>query len=535
MRSALSDKKGRPRVGLLMGGVVGAIVAGLYLDTLAPDVLPYAQVTQDSPALQATVPNLGISHPTGYPVYMMLAHLLTHLPFGEVAYRVNLASAVFGVLAVVLIYLTGLLLTGRALAGAVGAVAFGVSPTFWGQAVIAEVYTLNAVFMAWLVLLLLYWRERREDRYLLLCAFFAGLSLSNHLTSGLLIPAGLVFVWLTDRRTLARSGLWVRGCGLFLLGLLPYLYLPIRSSARLPENTGDLSTIRGVAAMISGGPFKGWMFAFGPLEVLDRIGLYAGYLVQQFPIPLLLAGAFGALLLGLRDRAAAVLTGIVFAGTLVFSLQYAVSDVYVFFIPTYLVLALWISAGVGAFSRIFEGVGRSPEYGFASGLVLAVAVPLLGLGSVLMGAAGTHGDVDRSRDLAGREMIRAVSGEVERGATVVHRRSPLLYMQKVQDERQDLKLWDFREPHTETGLAKATRALERGEVYFLGPDEDTISSFEAGGYDMVRVEGEMLYRAEPPGAREPDTYDSSVGCADPAQSLMERSTPPCLEYAARLE
>lgn len=514
---------------------MGAIVAGLYLDTLAPGVLPYAQVTQDSPALQATVPNLGISHPTGYPVYMMLAHLFTYLPVGEVAYRVNLASAVFGVLAVVLIYLTGLLLTGRALAGAVGAVAFGVSPTFWGQAVIAEVYTLNAVFMVWLLLLLLYWRERREDRYLLLCAFFAGLSLSNHLTSGLLIPAGLVFVWLTDHRTLARSGLWVRGCGLFLLGLLPYLYLPVRSSARLPENTGDLSTIRGIAAMISGGPFKGWMFAFGPLEVLDRIGLYAGYLLQQFPLSLLLAGAFGALLLGLRDRAAAALTGIVFAGMLVFSLQYAVSDVYVFFIPTYLMLALWTCTGVGALSRMFEGMEGASGYRYASGPVLAAAVSVLGLASALLGAVGTHGDVDRSQDLAGREMIRTVSSEVERGATVVHRRSPLVYMQRVRKERRDLELWDFREPHTETGLAKATRSLKRGEVYFLAPDSETISSFEAGGYDMVEVEEDMLYRAEPRGVRDTGAYEGAVWCSATAQSLMEQDNLPCLEYASRLE
>jgi len=493
------DKKGRPRDVLLAGATVGALVSGLYLDTLAPGVLRYTQITQDSPALQAMVPNLGISHPTGYPAYMMLAHLFTYLPVGEVAYRVNLASAVFAVLAVVLIYLVGLRLSGRVLAGAAGAVAFGVSPAFWGQAVIAEVYTLNAAFVALIVLLLLLWRERREERYLLLCAFFGGLSLSNHLTSGLLIPAGLAFVLLTDRRALAGAGTWLRGCGLFALGLLPYVYLPLRSSARLPENTGEPSTLPGFADMVSGGPFKGWMFAFGPVELAGRLGLYAERLLDQFPLPVLLFGVLGAVCMGFRDRAGAALLGTVFAGTLVFSLGYDVTDVYVFFIPTYLMLAFWISSGIGVVSGLLEGLlGRFTPDGARA--VLSVGVSILSLAVTLLGASVTHAEVDRSQDRAGREMIRTVSREVEPDATVVHRRSPLLYMKLVENRRQDLSLWDFREPHTRRELARATEALHRGDLYFLTPDPDMIERFEAGGYEMVRVEEDVLYRAEPSGS-----------------------------------
>jgi membrane-bound metal-dependent hydrolase YbcI (DUF457 family) len=65
-----------------------------------------------------------------------------------------------------------------------GALAFGVGVTLWSQAVIAEVYTLNALFVALTLLALLLWRERRKDRYFLLSAFLVGLSLTNHLTSG---------------------------------------------------------------------------------------------------------------------------------------------------------------------------------------------------------------------------------------------------------------------------------------------------------------------------------------------------------------
>src|SRR5919199_4123480 len=189
MNPSLSDRiKPLRRCGAaLLGGAVALFVGILYAATLAPTVLPYgAPDTLDSPMLQAEVAVLGVGHPTGYPTYMMLTHLFTYLHVGDPAYRVNLASAVYGVAAVVLFYLVGLRLAGRAVAAAAGALAFGLSDTFWSQAVIAEVYTLEALLAALVILVVLVWRDRREDRFLLLVAFLVGLSLTHHLTSVLL-------------------------------------------------------------------------------------------------------------------------------------------------------------------------------------------------------------------------------------------------------------------------------------------------------------------------------------------------------------
>lgn len=497
MRFFFLDKTGRFKIEGITGAAAGLLVFVLYLATLAPTVLYYAEVTQDSPALQATVPNLGISHPTGYPTYMMLAHLFTYLPVGDMAYRVNLASAAFAAGAVVLAYFVGLRLCGRAAAAAVGAVAFGVSQTFWGQAVIAEVYTLNAAFLALVLLILFVWRERRQDKYLLLCAFVGGLSLTNHLTSAILIPAGLVFVSLVDRRKLAEIGLWLRGTALFILGLLPYAYLPARTSARLPENTGDTSTLSGFMSMVSGGPFKQWIFSFGPLELAGRFAMYLGYLIEQFPIPLLLVGVFGAVYMFVRDKAGAAMLGVVFIGTLIYALEYDIKDIYVFFLPTYLVFSLWIALGVSEISRITGDIlGRRSRIG---GGALRLGLPALGLVAALLGAAGAYGEVDRSQDYRGREMIRAVSQNVEQDATVIHRRSPLLYMQQVEDRREDLTLWDFREPHTNEERAKAENTLRQGRMYFLTPAPEMIKRFEDGGYRLSPIEEGLLYRAIPPG------------------------------------
>jgi 4-amino-4-deoxy-L-arabinose transferase-like glycosyltransferase len=168
--------------------------------TLAPTVLPYSSPDLlDAAMLQVQVAVLGISHPTGYPTYLMLSHLFTYLPVGDVAYRANLASAAWAALAVLVVYAAGLLLSRRVAAAAVGALTFGLGTALWSQAVIAEVYTLNALFLALTVLALLFWREHRRDCYLLISALLTGLCLTNHLTSGLLLPASLLYVGLVEQ------------------------------------------------------------------------------------------------------------------------------------------------------------------------------------------------------------------------------------------------------------------------------------------------------------------------------------------------
>ena len=109
MKSSFDRKKRYLRVGAPLVGVgVVLFVFVLYLGTLAPTVLPYdSPDLLDVPMLQMQVCVLGITHPTGYPSYLLLSHLFTYLPFGDCAYRANLASAVYAALAVLAVFAAG--------------------------------------------------------------------------------------------------------------------------------------------------------------------------------------------------------------------------------------------------------------------------------------------------------------------------------------------------------------------------------------------------------------------------------------------
>jgi membrane-bound metal-dependent hydrolase YbcI (DUF457 family) len=220
-----------------------------------------------------------------------------------------------------------------------------VGVTLWSQAVIAEVYTLNALFVALTLLALLLWRERRKVRYFLLSAFLVGLSLTNHLISGLLLPASLLFVALVDRRKLANVKLMLGSAGLFLVGLLPYLYLPVRSAMDPPFEANNPSNIERFFYVVSGGSLRGGFFAFGPAELPARLAFYWGHLLDNLHWGLLVAAMVGFVALLLWDRPAAGLLGFLLFGWVFYSVENDILDIEVYFIPSYLLLALAAAAG----------------------------------------------------------------------------------------------------------------------------------------------------------------------------------------------
>ncbi len=134
----------------------------IYLKTLYPTI-----GLLDSGDMVSSAYNLGISHPPGYPLYCLLGKLwLSIIPFGNIAFRMNIFSSLAASFACMMVYFIVLkvipvkakdIMTCLPAIVAAGMLAFAA--TFWKQAVIAEKYTLNAAFAATLIFILLKWQE----------------------------------------------------------------------------------------------------------------------------------------------------------------------------------------------------------------------------------------------------------------------------------------------------------------------------------------------------------------------------------------
>ena len=370
-------------------------------------------------------------------------------------------------------------------ASAAGALAFATSSTFWSQAVVTEVYTLNVLCVAATLYALFLWRDTRRDAHLLFAAFLVGLSMTAHMTSGLLVPAGLLFV---NGKVLRAPAMLLKGTAAFLAGLLPYLYLPVRASMEPPMYYGNASEWGRLISLLSGGQFKDLMFAYGPESLPERVTMYLGNLVEQFP-PLLLALAVLGMLV-LWDRAAAALLGFFLLGSLAFSLEYATRDIEVYFLPTYLVFALWAAVGLSwllATLRDLIGTRFATFAQLFPALLLVTALTTLALH-----VAAAYRNEDQSENFRSRRIVEVVARNAEQGAIVIGDRNlpALRYMQFVEDRRTDLTLLRVM-PWNVKRLSDA--ALRRGTTYYIGTHVSVAKTSRETGNSLVPVEPDVLY------------------------------------------
>ena len=134
-----------------------------------------------------------------YPLYHGLGGLFVWLHPGEPARTVNLASAVFGALAVGLTAWLAARLAESTLAGLAAGMFLAFSYTFWSQAITAEVYTLHLLLVGAALVALLAWAEQPAVGRLALFYAIYALGFGNHLSMVLLLPALAVFLLIHRR------------------------------------------------------------------------------------------------------------------------------------------------------------------------------------------------------------------------------------------------------------------------------------------------------------------------------------------------
>jgi hypothetical protein len=229
---------GRVDRALALGVFVSALLA--YVLTLYPSV-----AGGDSGELVGAVGGGGVIHPPGYPAYAVLGQLFARLPFGTLAWRLNLMSAVCDAAAAALLFLATCLYTRSRGGGLAAAALFAFSPGVWRYAIAAEVFALNNLIASALVLLALLYVARKERRFATLGAFVFGLGMSNHHT--VLFTAAPLAAWVlwSGHRDLLRAPALGGLLLAFAAGLLPYAYLPLATRHHAVVSWGAADTWSG--------------------------------------------------------------------------------------------------------------------------------------------------------------------------------------------------------------------------------------------------------------------------------------------------
>ena len=343
-------------------------VLGVYVATLAPGLI--GGVGVDTPRFQYLGHILGVPHNPGYPLYLVLSNLFSHLPIGTLAYRVNLLSAVCGAVAIGLLVRVFLDFgCGRWLAVAVAlACAFG--PIFWSQSIIAEVYTLHAALILAVLLNLLRWGRGSTSNFFWAMAWFA-LALGHHTSILTMVPAIVVYALWIDPKFVLRPRTMALTMGLLAAGLLQYALIIVRTRQGALFVEGAAPTIMQALSAFTGRQFHGSLFTADLSNILfRRVPATARLITRELTPAGILLLVPGIVWLARFRPAVATLFLLTAAGTLAFTLNYWSFDVPEFQIP--LLLLLWIAIGVGLAAMVRQFRVRNPHLAWIGLVVFAL-------------------------------------------------------------------------------------------------------------------------------------------------------------------
>eukprot|EP00698_Gefionella_okellyi_P021470 TRINITY_DN6974_c0_g1_i1.p1 TRINITY_DN6974_c0_g1~~TRINITY_DN6974_c0_g1_i1.p1 ORF type:complete len:710 (+),score=152.25 TRINITY_DN6974_c0_g1_i1:75-2204(+) len=441
---------GVPRGGYLATCAVILVTLLLYIRTLCPSVPP-----GDSGEMITSAYTMGVAHPPGYPLFLMIGKLFTLLPMGSVAWRVNLMSAVSDALAAGLLYLTAARWLGNLIDPIACAAAFAFTPLIWTYALVAEVFALNNFLISLLLYLALCFYQTKRTIYACSGAMVIGLGLCNQHTIVMyalpLIVCTMFVGWQKLGSPLAFAKLCVSG----LVGLLPYLHLPLMAylNPSFPPSTwGDHVTLAGILKHFLRQEYGTFQLASGhdkQSQWAVRLWLLAKNYTEELWYVGTVATVAGVVLSlkSKQHRPYGILLMSIFVFYLIAFNSLANLDVYDtlflgvqarFWQQTYIIMYLWLALGVAWIREKVLAVNMPRRE------VLSAAVLILCAGGLVV--AHYH-EVDQHDYYMTEDWARAIIGPLPPDSLLLlksdHIDFPIRYLQFVEGYRLDVQALDL--------------------------------------------------------------------------------------------
>lgn len=354
---------------VVLATLVGLTALAVYLRTLFPGLGGGG----DSAKFQYVGSVLGTPHPPGYPLYVLVSYCFAHLPFGSLAWRINVMSAFLSAATVFLSVLILVRLGVRRAVAAATALALAFDLGVWAYALRAEVYSLAGALIALLLFSAVRWQASRRDRDLYLMVGVFALSLGNHLTVTTLVPGLLAFVLVTDRaairlRTVAVSALIVAA------GLAQYGFIVLRTLQHAPYLEARATSLRELFDVMRASRFSYQVFAFSPYQLLvQRIPKLWHVCVAEFNVLGILL-LFAGLIALIRRRAAIGALLVLGAAGILFLTLNVDADVEGFLVPAFVLM--WVIVGIGLDS-VWRLAAPAAHRATLVAMGVAVALPSL--------------------------------------------------------------------------------------------------------------------------------------------------------------
>ncbi len=402
----------------------------------------------DSGELITSSFTLGIAHPPGYPVYIMLSHLFNYVPVGSIAFRVSFFSVICGSLTNFITYLIVIELMGKKdltskLTALLSSMVIGFSYTHWSQSVVAEVYSLSTFLIILCIYLNIKFIKNGDLRYIYSVCFFTGIAITAHLTALVLIPIILFSVLYRDKALFFNLKNFLLGIFFLIFGFTTFLYLPMRAWQTDALLWGDPKNLSQFLWMLLR---KGYEIEGPERSISLFMQQMASFnLIREFGFVFVFFGVLGFLMCFRNYFYFTVITAIVLlvlnVGVVIYGnpIPENIFLLESFHTPGYVVFSIFASLGVGVFSKMMVKFIKKVNYLFI-GICIFSSFYLLYYNYSKNDWSNYHIARDYGKNvLKSCERRSALFTWGDSGAF------PLWYLQKVEKYREDVVL--LHTPH----------------------------------------------------------------------------------------
>ena len=291
-------------------GLLTAVVAFLiFLSTLqtGPNGSPHPYAT-DVGELQNALPRWGTIHFSGYPQYTFLGSLFVTIlrPIMPPAVSTSLYSAVWGAVAVALLFWLMTELDVRNWIAGMTAVLYALSTSMWVDASIAEIHTMTMALLFGILVTAVRFNRTGAQKDLYWLAFLGSMGIVHQRAIAFVGLGILLLLWPHWRLVLQKLPQLI---GFGVLALLTYLYLPLRAWMGADWLFSAPGTAQGLSALIiDDGHLEDIVFPKTGAEWMARIRGLLDLLNDDWPWWLWLTGLVGLLIPGRTWRIRLALT-----------------------------------------------------------------------------------------------------------------------------------------------------------------------------------------------------------------------------------
>ncbi len=417
--------------------LVTFISLSIYILTLNPDV-----TYTDSGELAGACVKFGIAHPTGYPLFILVGHLWTLIPFSfSKIYSLNLLAGILtaisaGVFSLTISSLLNNILKDLGnnrtlLISLFTTLTYSFSITVWQVANSIEVYSLHLLMINLVIHFAIksYFATDQKQNLLMITAILLGISFANHLTTILLLPALFYFLFKIEKNLKFNNRIKSVGIivGLVALGGTLYIIMPLLSASNPEFNWGMVHrSMDKFWYHALGKQYQVWMFT-GSEVFLDNLVKYFTILPFQFAYIGFIPLSLGLYFLYIKNKDIFYFTLFLILFCALYSFNYSIHDIETYFLLSFIGLFIFISFGLAFISQKFSKL-----------TLLFLILPALTL-------AMNYKECDNSKDNMVAEYTKILGDNLEPNAMIISSQwdywvSAFWYKQRVENYRKDVVL-----------------------------------------------------------------------------------------------